>query len=157
MGTHPLEIHLKTKGEATPFINTLFLGAGAVLANLLGTTGASMLLIRPWIRINKYRFNALHSVFFIFVVSNVGGALTPIGDPPLFLSYLKGIPFFWITVRALPAWALACALLLAIFYALDRANFLRAPQTVREKEPAHEEFASRAGETSFSSGSSSRQ
>jgi Na+/H+ antiporter NhaD/arsenite permease-like protein len=133
-------IHLKTKGEATPIVNTLFLGAGAILANVLGTTGASMLLIRPWIRMNKYRFNAMHAAFFIFLVSNVGGCLTPIGDPPLFLGYLKGIPFFWITSRCFPAWALACALLLAIFYVLDHINFLRAPREVREKETAHEEF-----------------
>lgn len=138
-------IHLKTKGEATPAVNTLFLGIGAVLANLLGTTGASMLLIRPWIRMNKYRFNALHAAFFIFIVSNVGGCLTPIGDPPLFLGYLKGIPFFWITARCLPAWALACALLLGIFYAFDRINFLRAPRDLREKETAHEEFKIEGG------------
>jgi Na+/H+ antiporter NhaD/arsenite permease-like protein len=111
-----------------------------VLANLLGTTGASMLLIRPWIRMNKYRFTALHTVFFIFVVSNVGGCLTPIADPPLFLGYLKGIPFFWITARCFPAWLLACVLLLAVFFVLDRRNFLRAPLAVREKETAHEEF-----------------
>jgi Na+/H+ antiporter NhaD/arsenite permease-like protein len=133
-------IHLRTKGESTPMVNTLFLGAGAVLANLLGTTGASMLLIRPWIRINKYRFNAFHAAFFIFLVSNVGGCLTPIGDPPLFLGYLKGIPFFWITTRCLPAWLITCALLLTIFYVLDRLNFLRAPKDVREKETGHEEF-----------------
>jgi Na+/H+ antiporter NhaD/arsenite permease-like protein len=111
-------------------VNTLYLGLGAVLANLLGTTGASMLLIRPWIRMNKYRFTALHTVFFIFVVSNVGGCLTPIGDPPLFLGFLKGIPFFWITARCFPAWLLACVLLLAIFFVLDRRNFLRAPLAV---------------------------
>jgi Na+/H+ antiporter NhaD/arsenite permease-like protein len=133
-------IHLRTKGEATPIVNTLFLGLGAVLANLLGTTGASMLLIRPWIRMNKYRFTALHTVFFVFVVSNVGGCLTPIGDPPLFLGYLRGIPFFWITARCFPAWLLACVILLAIFFVLDRRNFLRAPMAVRDKETSHEEF-----------------
>jgi Na+/H+ antiporter NhaD/arsenite permease-like protein len=132
-------IHLQTKGEATPMVNTLFLGAGALLANLLGTTGASMLLIRPWIRINKYRFNALHAVFFIFLVSNVGGCLTPMG-PPLFLGYLKGIPFFWITARCFPAWLATCVLLLGIFHVLDRRNFLRAPRDIRERETAHEEF-----------------
>jgi Na+/H+ antiporter NhaD/arsenite permease-like protein len=138
-------IHLRTKGEATPMVNTLFLGAGAVLANLLGTTGASVLLIRPWIRINKYRFTALHTAFFIFIVSNIGGCLTPIGDPPLILGYLKGIPFFWITARCFPAWLSACALLLAIFYVLDRLNFLRAPKDVREKETGHEEFRIEGG------------
>lgn len=133
-------IHLRTKGEATPMVNTLFLGLGAILANLLGTTGASMLLIRPWIRMNKYRFNALHAAFFIFVVSNVGGCLTPIGDPPLFLGFLKGIPFFWITARCFPAWLMTCVLLLAIFYILDLRNFRRAPLNIRQKETAHEEF-----------------
>jgi Na+/H+ antiporter NhaD/arsenite permease-like protein len=138
-------IHLRTKGEATPMVNTMFLGAGAVLANLLGTTGASMLLIRPWIRINKYRFTSLHAAFFIFIVSNVGGCLTPIGDPPLFLGYLKGIPFFWVTARCFPAWLVACAILLAIFYVLDRRNFGRAPLAVREKETLHEEFRIEGG------------
>ena len=76
-------IHINVKGEATPLVNCIFLGIGAVLANFLGTTGASMVLIRPWIRMNKYRITAYHIVFFIFIVSNVGGGLTPIGDPPL--------------------------------------------------------------------------
>src|SRR4030095_5518236 len=133
-------IHLRTKGEATPTVNTLFLGAGAVLANLLGTTGASMLLIRPWIRMNKYRFNALHAAFFIIVVSNVGGCLTPIGDPPLFLGYLKGIPFFWITAPCFPAWLSACGVVLTLFHVFARLNYLRARKDVREKETAHEEF-----------------
>src|SRR5882724_10957528 len=87
-------IHINVKGEATPFANVLFLLVGAVAANLLGTTGASMLLIRPWLRMNKYRITGHHVMFFIFVVSNVGGCLTPIGDPPLYLGYLKGIPFW---------------------------------------------------------------
>jgi Na+/H+ antiporter NhaD/arsenite permease-like protein len=77
-------IHISVKGESKPGENTLFLLIGAVTANLLGTTGASMLLIRPWIRMNKYRITAYHIVFFIFIVSNVGGCLTPIGDPPYF-------------------------------------------------------------------------
>jgi Na+/H+ antiporter NhaD/arsenite permease-like protein len=77
-------IHIGVKGEATPATNVVFLLVGAVIANLLGTTGASMLLIRPWIRMNKYRITAHHIVFFIFIVSNVGGCLTPIGDPRYF-------------------------------------------------------------------------
>ena len=125
-------IHVRTRGEATPFHNVLFLLGGAVLANLVGTTGASMLLIRPWIRLNKYRYTHLHTAFFIFIISNVGGCLTPIGDPPLFLGYLKGVPFWWVTARCLPAWTLAVGALCAIFYALDRVNFLRAPRPVRE-------------------------
>lgn len=131
-------IYVRTKGEATPFHNVLFLAGGAVLANLVGTTGASMLLIRPWIRLNKYRFTSFHTVFFIFVVSNVGGCLTPIGDPPLFLGYLKGVPFWWVTAKCLPAWALAVTLIVGIFYFIDRVNFLQAPKKIREAETAHE-------------------
>ncbi|HKS35571.1 MAG TPA: sodium:proton antiporter, partial [Verrucomicrobiae bacterium] len=89
-------IHINVKGEATPFANVVFLLIGAVIANVLGTTGASMLLIRPWLRMNRYRVTAHHVVFFIFIVSNIGGCLTPIGDPPLFLGYLRGIPFWWV-------------------------------------------------------------
>jgi len=131
-------IHVRTKGEATPFHNVLFLLGGAIMANLVGTTGASMLLIRPWIRLNKYRFTEFHTAFFIFIVSNVGGCLTPIGDPPLFLGYLKGVPFWWVTAKCLPAWALAVSLIVAIFYYIDRVNFLQAPKKIREMETAHE-------------------
>jgi Na+/H+ antiporter NhaD/arsenite permease-like protein len=116
------------------------LATGAVLANVLGTTGASMLLIRPWIRMNKYRFTHFHAVFFIFVVSNVGGCLTPIGDPPLFLGYLKGVPFFWVTEHCWSAWLLAVICLLAVFAVFDQRNFLRAPREVREAETAVEKF-----------------
>jgi len=130
-------IHIRVQGEAKPWVNCLFLLIGAVLANLIGTTGASMLLIRPWIRMNKYRITAFHVVFFIFIISNVGGCLTPIGDPPLFLGYLKGIPFWWTLQKCWPAWALTLALLIVIFYVLDRRNFLRAPREIRESETAH--------------------
>src|SRR3989344_3833147 len=111
-------IHISVKGEATPLVNTVFLLIGAVLANIIGTTGASMVMVRPWIRMNKYRITAYHVVFFIFIVSNCGGALTPIGDPPLFLGFLRGIPFFWITGHMLPIWAFMIAVLLACFYVL---------------------------------------
>ena len=86
-------IHINVKGEATPLGNVVFLFIGAVVANVLGTTGAAMLLIRPWIRMNRYRVTAHHIAFFIFIVANVGGCLTPIGDPPLFLGYLQGCRF----------------------------------------------------------------
>ena len=89
-------IHIRVKGRSTPLANVILLGIGSVISNLLGTTGASMVLIRPYIRLNKYRISGYHIVFFIFIVSNIGGMLTPIGDPPLFLGYLKGIPFFWV-------------------------------------------------------------
>ncbi len=133
-------IHIGVKGEATPLVNSLFLAIGAVLSNILGTTGASMLLIRPWIRMNRYRITAFHIVFFIFIVSNVGGCLTPIGNPPLFLGFLRGVPFFWTLTACLPAWLLENSLLIGIFYFLDQRNFLKAPKEIREMETAEEEF-----------------
>jgi Na+/H+ antiporter NhaD/arsenite permease-like protein len=131
-------IHITVKGEATPLANVVFLFVGALVANLLGTTGASMLLIQPWIRMNKYRVTAHHIVFFIFIVSNVGGCLTPIGDPPLFLGYLHGIPFWWVAAHCWPMWAVGVGLLLAMFYVVDRMNFARAPREVRERETIQE-------------------
>ena len=97
-----------------------------------------MLMIRPWIRMNKYRITSFHIVFFIFVVSNVGGCLTPIGDPPLFLGYLKGVPFGWVLVHCWQAWLVAVGGLIAIFYFFDRHNFLRASKEIRDKETAQE-------------------
>ncbi len=126
-------IHISTKDLTSPGENVLLLMIGAILSNILGTTGASMLLIRPWIKMNKARIQPYHIVFFIFIVSNVGGSLTPIGDPPLFLGYLKGVPFWWITSRALPVWLTAVALLLLIFYILDRRNFLAQNRTVKKE------------------------
>ncbi len=133
-------IHITVKGEATPRANCAFLLIGALLANLLGTTGASMLLIRPWLRLNAYRATAHHVVFFIFIVANVGGCLSPIGDPPLFLGYLKGIPFFWVVRHCWPMWAVGVGTLLVMFYFIDRRNYLRAPAAVRAElaEPADE-------------------
>jgi Na+/H+ antiporter NhaD/arsenite permease-like protein len=133
-------IHINVKGEATPAVNVLYLLIGALIANVLGTTGASMLLIRPWLRMNKYRLTAHHVVFFIFIVSNVGGCLTPVGDPPLFLGYLKGVPFWWVAAECWRMWLLGVGLLLAMFFAVDAANFLRAPKRVRELETAREEW-----------------
>jgi Na+/H+ antiporter NhaD/arsenite permease-like protein len=118
-------IHIKMTRRSTPAVNTGLLALGAVLANLIGTTGASMLLIRPFLQINKQRVVAYHVVFFIFLVSNIGGALTPIGDPPLFLGYLKGVPFFWLMQRpqVLLAWLLCVGVLLALFFMIDASNF----------------------------------
>lgn len=126
-------IHIGIKGEATPRENTVFLLVGAVIANILGTTGASMVLIRPWIRMNKYRITTHHVVFFIFIVSNVGGCLTPIGDPPLFLGYLKGVPFWWVLEHCWPMWLVGVGALLGIFYVLDQRNYRRAPKAVRDE------------------------
>lgn len=124
-------IHIRVKGESTPGENVVFLFIGAVVANVLGTTGASMLLIRPWLRMNRFRVTAHHVVFFIFIVSNVGGCLTPIGDPPLFLGYLEGVPFWWVVEHCLPMWAVGLGILLTMFYWVDRQNYLRAPRAVR--------------------------
>ena len=136
-------IHIRVTGEATPAMNCLFLLIGAGIANVIGTTGASMLLIRPWIRMNRYRITAFHVVFFIFIVSNIGGCLTPIGDPPLYLGYLKGVPFWWVLEHCWQGWLVAVGGLIAIFAVLDRANFLRAPREVREAETAHEAWSFR--------------
>ena len=131
-------IHIRVKGEATPWVNCLFLALGAVLANFIGTTGASMLLIRPWIRMNRYRITAFHIVFFIFVVGNIGGSLTPIGDPPLFLGYLKGVPFWWVVEHCWEAWIVGVFGVIGIFAVLDWRNFLRARKEIRDKETASE-------------------
>ena len=133
-------IRIGVAGESTPFRNVIFLLLGAVLANFLGTTGAAMLLIRPWIRMNRYRITGYHIVFFIFTVANVGGCLTPIGDPPLFLGYLRGIPFFWPLQHLWPEWLAVIGLILTVFYLLDRANFNRAPKEIQKKETEHESF-----------------
>jgi Na+/H+ antiporter NhaD/arsenite permease-like protein len=105
-------------------VNGAILAVGAVLANVFGTTGASMLLIRPLLRANAGRHRKAHVVvFFIFVVANIGGALTPIGDPPLFLGYLRGVPFFW-TLRAMGLlWAVAVGLVIGVFSLVDRRAF----------------------------------
>lgn len=107
------------RGKGGPFLNTALLAVGAVLANIMGTTGASVLLIRPFMRINEGRLKPIHVVMFIFIVSNCGGALTPIGDPPLYLGYLKGVPFQWTLLHLWPMWAAAIGMLLTIFFVID--------------------------------------
>ncbi len=111
--------------RATPAVNTAFLFVGAVLANVIGTTGASMLLIRPLLQTNSERRRTGHvPIFFIFLVSNIGGCLTPLGDPPLFLGFIRGVPFLW-TFRLFPVWALAVGSVLAMFYVFDRRQYER--------------------------------
>jgi Na+/H+ antiporter NhaD/arsenite permease-like protein len=107
--------------RGTPAVNTAMLALGTLMGGLIGTPGAALLMLRPLIRANRHRRHAAHVfVFFILLVANVGGALSPIGNPPLFLGYLKGVPFFWPTVHlALPTATLAAGLL-ATFYALER-------------------------------------
>jgi Na+/H+ antiporter NhaD/arsenite permease-like protein len=128
----------------TPTNNTALLAIGALLANVIGTTGASMVLIRFFFRINHGRRHMRHlPVFFIFTISNLGGLLTPLGDPPLFLGFLRGVDFFW-TFRLWPEWLLANGLVLAIFYFWDRRAYRQdAPPTcvaefVRIPGPTHE-------------------
>jgi Na+/H+ antiporter NhaD/arsenite permease-like protein len=112
-------ILIKIERKGTPLINALLLFLGAIISNLVGTTGASMLLIRPYMRINKGRLKAFHIVFFIFIISNIGGALTPVGDPPLFLGFLKGVPFFWVLPKLWLPWVITVTGLLFIFIILD--------------------------------------
>ncbi len=105
--------------EATPRNNTLFLALGGIIANIFGTTGAAMLLIRPVLRTNSERRRIAHiPIFFIFIVCNIGGCLTPLGDPPLFMGYLRGVPFFW-TLRLFPHWIFMMILVLSVFYLFD--------------------------------------
>lgn len=122
-------IHINMTGRSTPTTNTGLLALGALLANVIGTTGASMLLIRPFLRINKYRAQPHQVVFFIFAVSNIGGALTPIGDPPLFLGYLKGVPFFWLLTKpeVLAAWLLCLGAVLGVFFIVDTIHYRKQP------------------------------
>ncbi len=122
---------------ATPAVNTAFLVLGALLANLIGTTGASMVLIRPFLRTNSERRHIAHlPIFFIFLVSNIGGCLTPLGDPPLFLGFLKGVPFFW-TLSLWPEWAAMVGILSALFYAYDAYWWGRETETAKRRDRAH--------------------
>lgn len=122
---------VRVKAPASPLKNTLILAAGAVIANLVGTTGASMLLIRPFIRLNHGRIRPIHIIFFIFIVSNCGGSLTPIGDPPLYLGFLKGVPFTWTLEHLFKDWLLVNGTLLVIFYLADR-RIPAAPETLAQ-------------------------
>jgi Na+/H+ antiporter NhaD/arsenite permease-like protein len=115
-------IHLRAKAPSSPLRNTLFLLAGAVLGNLIGTIAASLLLIRPWIAMNRSRIAPMHIAFFIFVVSNVGGALLPVG-PPLLLGFLNGVPFSWTLQHCWRAWSTTVLLILLVFFVLDLVNW----------------------------------
>lgn len=118
-------IHLSGDIEAKPWVNTLFLGAGWLLASVMGTTGASMLLIRPLLNTNKQRKHVVHTVlFFIALVCNCGGLLTPLGDPPLFMLFLRGAPFAWF-LKLWPEWLLTGGLLLIMYYFADRYYYAK--------------------------------
>lgn len=135
-------IVIKIGARGTPKLNLLLLFAGAVFASIIGTTGASMVLIRPLIRANKWRKQIIHIfVFFIFIVSNIGGLLTPLGDPPLFLGFLRGVPFFW-TLKLIPFWLFAVFILLVLFFVIDKhfmkkesqEDFLKTLDHIPEKK-----------------------
>jgi Na+/H+ antiporter NhaD/arsenite permease-like protein len=123
--------------EARPSVNTAFLAVGAALASVIGTTGASMLLVRPLLSTNQERRHVAHTVvFFIFIVSNAGGCLTPLGDPPLFLGYLLGVPFAW-TLRLFPHWLFVNGLLLVVYYLWDRRAHGREPTPALARDRSH--------------------
>lgn len=127
-------IHVRGNLRGSPGLNVAILAIGAVLASVMGTTGASMLMIRPLIRANDHRVRQAHVVvFFIFIVSNVGGSLTPLGDPPLFLGFLKGVDFFWTARHLLPQTLCVLGALLVLFWAVDR--FLFQVDGVRPVDP----------------------
>lgn len=128
-------IYLGGTLRASPATNVLLLAAGTVLASWVGTTGASMIMIRPVLRANARRRHRAHVVcFFIFLVSNVGGALTPLGDPPLFLGFLHGVPFFWVTRHLVLQTLVLSAVLLGLFWLLDARLLRREPLAIELEE-----------------------
>jgi Na+/H+ antiporter NhaD/arsenite permease-like protein len=136
--------------NGTPLANTCLMGLGAVLASFIGTTGASVLLVRPLLRANQSRVNKAHIViFFIFVVSNCGGLLTPLGDPPLFMGFMKGVPFLWTMEHLWQEWLVVNVVLLAIFHVWDEIIFAREekerPGSQLEEVMKHEPLAIRGG------------
>ncbi len=127
-------ILLKGSLRGTPVVNLIMLVIGTVLASWMGTTGAAMLLIRPFLRANDYRKNRTFMVvFFIFLVANIGGALTPLGDPPLFLGFLHGVSFFW-TFKLMPQMLLCAALLLTVYFCIDTYHYRKENVRVPEDE-----------------------
>jgi len=127
--------------------NVILLLSGTIIANIIGTTGASMLLIRPFIRMNRFRIKPYHIVFFIFMVSNVGGALTPIGDPPLFLGFLKGVPFLWTLQNNLIPWIMASLLLALAFFLFDSRN--KSDYNLDDEPPTYSNKITMVGARSF--------
>ena len=143
-------ILLKGDLEGKPIINTAFLGIGALISNLIGTTGASMLLIRPMLRTNSEREFVRHiPLFFIFLVSNIGGALTPIGDPPLFLGYLRGVDFFWTLENLWHIWLFPIVVLLVMFFAIDTYFYRKEKADHKSEDTAHHEPLAFEGKFNF--------
>ncbi len=127
-------LYIKGKMNSSPVYLSLLLLFGAVIANLLGTTGAAMLLIRPLIRsIRERKFHFHIPVFFIFIVCNIGGVLLPIGDPPLFMGYLKGVPFFW-TLQLFPQWLFMVALVIIAFFGFDMYFYRKEPKEIKKED-----------------------
>lgn len=127
-------IVVRTDMRATPLTNTAMLALGSVLASFMGTTGAAMVLIRPVLLTNQQRTRKTHTIiFFTFLVANIGGCLTPLGDPPLFMGYLKGVPFEW-TFGLAPAWAAVVATVLLIYFVLDTIMYTREPIAALEAD-----------------------
>jgi len=122
---------LKGSLVGTPTVNTALLAIGTILASMMGTTGAAMLLIRPVLRANAFRTRKTHTfVFFIFLVANIGGSLTPVGDPPLYLGFLRGVSFFWPTTHLFGPFAFAAVILLAVYWVLDTLAWRREKPVV---------------------------
>jgi Na+/H+ antiporter NhaD/arsenite permease-like protein len=139
-------IHIRGNFHGSPGFNTLLMLIGAVLASVMGTTGASMLMVRPLIRANDNRKHAAHVlVFFIFIVSNAGGSLTPLGDPPLFLGFLKGVDFFWTVRQIFPETLFLVGALLVIFFAIDTLHYRREGVTRADPTPDDDTFGIEGG------------
>ncbi|MCC9137265.1 sodium:proton antiporter [Pontibacter silvestris] len=139
-------IYININTNATPAVNVALVAIGAVLANLVGTTGASLLLIRPFIRLNIHRIKPYQIVFFIFIVSNAGGLLTPLGDPPLFIGFLKGVPFFWTMQHLFLPWLVTIGILCIVFFVVDSRNkeigFTPRPEVVAKNNEKTEFYIS---------------
>lgn len=130
-------IYLSGDIEAKPIINTVFLGIGSILASFMGTTGAAMLLIRPVIQTNRQRQFKVHTIlFFIGIVANCGGLLTPLGDPPLFMMYLRGAPFTWF-FNLTPQWLLTNSLLLITYFIFDSYYYKKEPSSSLERDSSN--------------------
>lgn len=128
-------IYVRGSLRGTPVVNTAILAVGTFLASWIGTTGAAMILIRPLLRANAHRRSKTHTVvFFMFLVANIGGSLTPLGDPPLFLGFLRGVPFFW-TFHLATEMLLVAALVLASYFVVDTLLWRREEPRVRSWEP----------------------
>jgi len=128
--------------KGTPLMNTIMLLIGTILASWVGTTGAAMVMIRPILCANKNRVKKVHVIcFFIFLVANIGGSLTPLGDPPLFLGFIHNVPFFWVTKAILPHMLLASIILLVLFFFFDTYHYRKEKDHMKEGEPEEEKVS----------------